>query len=937
MTLRVTASIDNQVDISVGAVSGPFFERTTIGAQVAHGMIPAGSVAGTSIVWETDAAGYAAENGLPGDRDPNLLRVPKNWPDAVSGLVVVATQDGARYGRKRFTEGDYLTRSVMQLNASGESLNLAYKRNPSGGDGAGDSVECVVGMDITAAVSIRVFEQSPSPAVGITQAQHDALNAHFSRLDAEILALQQGEHSGTAPPVATTDDVDNPTGNTIRSFTTALLARLVRGIVNRPFLARIMGGLLRDVTQNDDTLTIHAYDSTGALHTINVALTAPGAGGGGITLAQAAALFQNPPFVVDMGPPIRVTYTRPLPDDGSITMAMLAEAVQDAINGKANLSAIRPEARADFPRLTGPQQAAARGRIGAESTSAVAALTALVARKIEAGRLRPEADATIDPLSDEQMESARDRIGAGTQMLATMIAAFAIDGRLTNASVQHFQSILNAFTGGVWRDAAGAGDDGASFPFVGEELSQVQFTPQTIVGLTYGQSFGGGPHYEAAYIPGRVPEVYEWPLRTMRFAIGRVDDATDDPQTYLLTDDLVTLITTIGGYHYYSCGPVDKPAGERWAFQIAPPFELDDALVLGGLPDGGSDDDILFRDGPHKGRWATLPHLATPPRLLRGRSETLVVGRGAQYDVAFAAAIFTTFDLDDNPNAELHLSVIADITNVSAGSPNLGWVEGKANQDENDRHLEFSIVAFASELAAADEFDALAADTSGLHVVNRTAWNGPTDAGSLNIWVVRNAMNQVGVWAKWEGEAGAETFSIPLIFDMSATITDSAAGRSFLLFNRPAAAVPLRSIVPSDAGGQSVWATLATLPAITAAQAGRVMLGGDMGVEVVTASSGGGDRVDTELCIARTRGADKERLIVEEIYGPRNLVAAAGSTSVAYAAASRKGSGSILHRDTAQEGDIYTLEARIIIQRTRGTAIDVSFPVSRNELLSFPT
>ena len=123
-----------------------------------------------------------------------------------------------------------------------------------------------------------------------------------------------------------------------------------------------------------------------------------------------------------------------------------------------------------------------------------------------------------------------------------------------------------------------------------------------------------------------------------------------------------------------------------------------------------------------------------------------------------------------------------------------------------------------------------------------------------------------------------------------------------------------------------------SLPAITAAQAGRITLAADVGVAMVTAASGGGDRLDTDIRFVRTRGAVETELIRETIYGPRNIEAG-NAVSTAYSEASRRASGNLYDEDTAQEGDVYKLEAAIVVQKTSGTAHEVTFPTDRNKLI----
>ena len=118
----------------------------------------------------------------------------------------------------------------------------------------------------------------------------------------------------------------------------------------------------------------------------------------------------------------------------------------------------------------------------------------------------------------------------------------------------------------------------------------------------------------------------------------------------------------------------------------------------------------------------------------------------------------------------------------------------------------------------------------------------------------------------------------------------------------------------------SAWTTLAAAAPITAAEAGVIWVSGEILIEVTSASTGGGDRVATEYRLTRTRSAAITGLSDVIVYGPRNLQGNTSNTAATFAASSKQIGSETGFAERAEEGDIYTLQARCVSQRVSGVA-----------------
>ena len=106
----------------------------------------------------------------------------------------------------------------------------------------------------------------------------------------------------------------------------------------------------------------------------------------------------------------------------------------------------------------------------------------------------------------------------------------------------------------------------------------------------------------------------------------------------------------------------------------------------------------------------------------------------------------------------------------------------------------------------------------------------------------------------------------------------------------------------------TAWETLLTLPAVTAAQAGDILLHAHVHGVQSPAAGGGGERGFFHSRIRRTRASTTITVEDNRYYGPRHLNGANGIADI--------GDDSYSVPDTAQEGDVYFLEVQSATQQS---------------------
>ena len=215
--------------------------------------------------------------------------------------------------------------------------------------------------------------------------------------------------------------------------------------------------------------------------------------------------------------------------------------------------------------------------------------------------------------------------------------------------------------------------------------------------------------------------------------------------------------------------------------------------------------------------------------------------------------------------------------------------------------------------------------------------------GDVLVRLVRDSNNTVGVQAEFE-PTGDGSPEMDVDIDLRASwfaseqstrgSTTAASARSgFVTSVAPAAQVSIEGGRDSDTpavatNAWGLWATLMTLPAITAAQAGLVLL--EAHVHAMTSSAGvdGGDRTIHEAELMRIRGSVATPLVTHTEYGPRNL-----NLSGDFNEASRIGDETMVFVEEAQQGDVYSVRARMSQQKTgAGNVRTIDFAVAENYL-----
>ena len=224
----------------------------------------------------------------------------------------------------------------------------------------------------------------------------------------------------------------------------------------------------------------------------------------------------------------------------------------------------------------------------------------------------------------------------------------------------------------------------------------------------------------------------------------------------------------------------------------------------------------------------------------------------------------------------------------------------------------------------------------------RDALQGLSGTARLGYGDLKDTPTIPDLASRAEAEAGTETaarlFSPELIKQAIDELAPSGGGggggsvapADFSISSvGPTSAVSLTT--PSIAGTVSspqwtAWTSVGTFP-LPASQAGPVLLAAKVRAERTTpVPTGGGDRIFTQARIVRTRGSTDTILVVQDIYGPRNVNTPSVQT------ASKAVSSFMLGHDTAQENDTYKVEVRVSSQSTSRT---IQFDIANNGLSVF--
>ena len=141
------------------------------------------------------------------------------------------------------------------------------------------------------------------------------------------------------------------------------------------------------------------------------------------------------------------------------------------------------------------------------------------------------------------------------------------------------------------------------------------------------------------------------------------------------------------------------------------------------------------------------------------------------------------------------------------------------------------------------------------------------------------------------------------------------------------------NVSTTSSGGWSAWTTIETTSAITSSQAGRVLVQAKFDGQLTSDSTGGGDRIAAEIRVIRTRSS-VNTTVADEIHYIRNQSlsnAGGANSSEDFVDALNSLKNDLLVMDTAQAGDTYSFQARIVSQ-VNANVHTMQFGTSDNEI-----
>ena len=307
-----------------------------------------------------------------------------------------------------------------------------------------------------------------------------------------------------------------------------------------------------------------------------------------------------------------------------------------------------------------------------------------------------------------------------------------------------------------------------------------------------------------------------------------------------------------------------------------------------------------------------------------------LVRTDANAQLATPTGFTPLFDLSDPDNQDGWVSGHLHIRISPTSDANMGFLEGGANQTENDRKLDLYNEVPVSDVRDADEFASTTVldDLNGVNIHRVNVWSGSTLVGIYTFMIVKVTQNNkpyMAAYYHYDGRAGATGASIFAVFrpafrkERAAALTGggaaSGAGQGFMLtVPNPSAknfTTGTDATDPTD-GDWSAWTNILTSRALTAAEVGNLLLVGHVHVETNADPTDGGDRIITESRIRRTRGADTVTVSDDLEYGPRNV---GGTLPANFRDASQISDKNLVVLDAAETGDVYALEVRAISQK----------------------
>ena len=210
------------------------------------------------------------------------------------------------------------------------------------------------------------------------------------------------------------------------------------------------------------------------------------------------------------------------------------------------------------------------------------------------------------------------------------------------------------------------------------------------------------------------------------------------------------------------------------------------------------------------GQWRAA--LGTVGITLDELDRTQQVANAGSDAIPTAPYYYDEIDLDTHTHGEIHVSLHANITNVSSGNPNFAWYANRANATLADRERVGSVTIFLSDLLQEPEYVANS-DPSQVDGIEALTWPGftaGTENGDFVVKLVRDTVSGVkrmGSYVYWEGENGSHSFHVPYELRIAVTPTDGETLADLGGLNQSAvdARVVAGTLPEARAGNTAAW------------------------------------------------------------------------------------------------------------------------------------
>ena len=346
MPIRAEIGSTSGVTAVVGGTgAAPVIRASSVGERIGRFSIATTANTGDSAVLSEGTAISA---------DANTLAVHQgNLDEKILGFVLVANRPGLirRTSEVRNSPvGNFFMSKKFFLAVAGRSLHRQVRREPRRRlFGRGRTFDDRGGV----LPQFRYHHRRPLLAC-FAFGRGDRRRIEFG--EGRCFPNRTGKSKPCKPPrlpcrPRTQAEASAGSSNANRLWSAALLWTAARASAGLAFLARTLGGFTRSVSVSGGQLHVVGVDSQGNPVSVSTTISASSGGSQAHTDEQiqnicGALVATLPSFSYDAATQT-LTYTVPLPADGSITLQMLATSLQNLIAGKLDTSQVKARIESD--------------------------------------------------------------------------------------------------------------------------------------------------------------------------------------------------------------------------------------------------------------------------------------------------------------------------------------------------------------------------------------------------------------------------------------------------------------------------------------------------------------------------------------------------------------------------------------------------------------